>query len=83
MDAYEADLGPHGQLMSEATSRDADPGNQDRKYGFVAGPENAPGLPLVDWAARARELASEAYYESYPDEKRAGHLWVVHKQRFI
>lgn len=79
LDAYESDMGPHGQLISEATSRDADPGNPDRKYMYVAGPANAPNLPLVDWAARARDLASEAYYEAYPDEKRAGHLWIVRK----
>ncbi|HCF99470.1 MAG TPA: hypothetical protein DEV93_02890, partial [Chloroflexi bacterium] len=76
---YEADLGPHGQLISEAMSTDADPGNQKRKYRFVAGPESAPGLPLIDFAAQARDKASEAYYKQYPDVDRSGHVWVVRK----
>lgn len=76
---YEADLGPHGQLLSEAVSPDADPGNQNRKYRFIAGPASAPGLPLIDFAAQARDQASEAYYKQYPDVDRAGHIWVVRK----
>lgn len=76
---YESDLGPHGQLMSEAISPDADPGSAARKYRFVAGIANAPGLPLVDYAAQARDQASEAYYKQYPDEDRAGHVWIVRK----
>lgn len=76
---YEADLGNHGQLFSEAMSPDADPGNKDRKYRFVAGPEAAPGLPLVDYAAQARDRAMKDYYDQYPDVDRAGHVWVVRK----
>lgn len=76
---YEADLGPHGQLFSEAMSPDADPGNPKRKYRFVAGPESAPGLPLVDYAAQARDSASAAYYKQYPDVDRSGHVWTVRK----
>lgn len=76
---YEADLGNHGQLLSEAMSLDAQPGNPKRKYRYVAGTEAAPGLPMVDYAAQARDSASEAYYKQYPDEPRAGHVWVVRK----
>lgn len=76
---YEADLGPHGQLLSESMAADADPGNKDRKYRFVAGIDGAPGLPLVDFAAQARDKASEAYYKQYPDADRTGHVWVVRK----
>lgn len=76
---YEADLGPHGQLLSEAISPDADPGNQNRKYRFIAGLEKAPGLPLVDYAAQARDQASAAYYKQYPDVDRSGHVWIVRK----
>lgn len=83
LEAYEADIGPHGQYMSEATSPDGDPANQKRKYQFVAGMPGAPGLPLVDFAAKAQAEAMDAYYKKYPDQSRAGHLWVVHKQRLI
>jgi hypothetical protein len=76
---YEADIGPHGQLLSESLSPDADPGNAKRKYRFVAGIPGAPGLPLIDYAAQARDQASEAYYKQYPDADRAGHIWVVRK----
>lgn len=76
---YEADLGSHGQLLSEAVSPDADPGNAKRKYRYIAGLATAPGLPLVDFAAQARDQASEAYYKQYPDTDRAGHVWVVRK----
>lgn len=76
---YEADLGPHGQLISEAVSLDADPGNANRKYRFVAGIEGKPGLPLVDYAAQARDQAMNKYYEAYPDADRSGHVWVVRK----
>lgn len=76
---YEADIGNHGQLLSEAISPDADPGNPNRKYRFIAGLAGSPGLPLVDYAAQARDQASEAYYKAYPDADRAGHVWVVRK----
>jgi hypothetical protein len=76
---YESDLGPHGHLMSDAVSPDADPGNPKRKYRFVAGIEGAPGLPLIDYAAQARDQASKAYYDAYPDADRSGHVWVVRK----
>jgi hypothetical protein len=79
LEEYEADLGPHGQLMSEATSPDADPGNAARKYRFVSGIDGRPGLPLVDWAAKARDDAADVYYKQYPDTPRSGHLWVVRK----
>jgi hypothetical protein len=76
---YESDLGSHGQLISEAVSPDADPGNAKRKYRFVAGLEGKPGLPLVDYAAQARDQAMDQYYKQYPDVDRSGHVWVVRK----
>lgn len=76
---YETDIGPHGQLISESVSPDADPGNPDRKYRFIAGIEGKPGLPLVDYAAQARDQAMNSYYESYPDVDRSGHVWTVRK----
>jgi hypothetical protein len=76
---YEADLGPHGQLISESVSPDADPGNPERKFRFVSGIEGKPGLPLVDYAAQARDQAMNKYYAAYPDADRSGHVWVVSK----
>lgn len=76
---YETDIGPHGQLISEAVSPDADPGNPDRKFRFIAGIEGKPGLPLVDYAAQARDQAMNDYYKAYPDVDRSGHVWTVRK----
>jgi hypothetical protein len=76
---YEADIGPHGQLLSESVSPDADPGNPDRKFRFIAGIEGSPGLPLVDYAAQARDQAMNKYYAAYPEADRSGHVWVVRK----
>lgn len=75
LELYEADLGPHGFHMAEATSRDADPANRDRKYRFVASE-----FPTVDFAAKARDDAMDKYYKQYPDANRNGHLWSVRKE---
>lgn len=64
LDAYEADLGPHGLPLSETT----DPANQ---RAYVA--EN----PVMDWAARAISDAQRKYYKQFPDESGDGHLWGV------
>jgi hypothetical protein len=76
---YEADLGPHGQPMSEAISPAGDPNNKDGRYYYAAGIESAPGLPVVDFAAQARERAEAAYFKKYPDADRAGLIWLVRK----
>lgn len=65
---YEADLGPDGFPMSEAT----DPEN----WRAFVGNEK----PRVDWAAKAREDARDAYYKKYPEANRNGHLWSVRKR---
>jgi hypothetical protein len=60
-------------------SLDAQPGNPNRKYRYVAGIKGAPDVPMVDYAAQARDKASAAYYKQYPEEDRSGHVWVVRK----
>ena len=77
--AYEDDLGPHGQLMSEATSPEADPANRKGRYKYVAGPAGADGLPVIDYAAEAVARAQKQFYDTYPDAPRDGHIWVVRK----
>jgi len=58
--ALEAEEGPHGHLMSDALSAEADPANPDGAFEFVAGhpvqsPEGAwVRAPLIDYAEKAR-----------------------------
>lgn len=60
----DADLGAHGVPMSIAT----DPDNQ---FKF-----KAPQMPSMDWAAKARGDAQDAYYNGPgKDRPRHGHLW--------
>ena len=75
LEAYEADMGTHGHPMSEATSRDADPFNRQRKYHYEAVP-----TPTVDFAAKARDDAMDKYYKENPDANRNGHLWAAPKR---
>lgn len=75
LELYEADIGPHGFRMSEATSKDADPSNRDRKYRFVA-----DEIPTVDFAAKTRDDAMDRYYKKWPDANRNGHLWAVRRE---
>lgn len=75
----EADTGQFGEWISEATSEDADPNSKDRKYRYVAGAADAPGLPIINWADYAVTMAQEKYYKQYPDANRAGHMWIVRK----
>ena len=42
------DIGPHGHLMSEATSPDANPNNYDSPLRFVG------EAPITDWARKAQ-----------------------------
>lgn len=75
----EADTGQYGEWISEATSIDADKNNRDRKYHYVAGAADAPNQPIINHADRAVTLAQERFYKKYPDENRAGHMWIVRK----
>ncbi len=60
--ANEAERGPHGHPMAEATSPLADPGNPDGTYRYVAGP-----LPVIDYAEQAENGARDAYRKKWPD----------------
>jgi hypothetical protein len=75
----EADTGQYGEWISEATSIEADPNNRDRKFHYVAGAADAPNMPIINHADRAVTLAQERFYKKYPDENRAGHMWIVRK----
>lgn len=57
----EADKGPHGQPLSEATSEWADPSRWDAKWGY-----EATG-PFTDFAEKKIALRREAYRKSLPD----------------
>jgi hypothetical protein len=54
--AIEADRGPHGFPMADATSKDADPANPNAKFRFAAS-----DLPTVDYVAKALGDAEDAY----------------------
>lgn len=69
----EADIGPHGQPMSEATSTEADPSLLGG-YSY-----RAPLRPTIDWAQRALDHARDAYEKQYPNADTAGHVWRVER----
>jgi hypothetical protein len=64
-ESLEADIGPHGQPMSEAT----DPANQ---WAY-----RSDDVPVIDYAEKARMVAADKYHAQYPDAKRHGELWPV------
>lgn len=66
--SHQRDMGPDGFPLSETT----DPANQ-RAY-------VADKLPTVDWAAKAKGDAMDAYYKQYPDASPHGHLWGVRRR---
>jgi hypothetical protein len=68
VEAYKADLGPHGFSMQDATN----PANQ---FAYVA---DSP--PLMDWAAQTISVAQEQFYKANPDGPRGGHLWSARKR---
>ena len=70
----EADIGSHGQPMSEATSADANPATHGG-YRYEAN-----SAPRIDWAAKALAGAQETYYKANPNVSRDGHLWWVQKR---
>lgn len=61
----DAEVGPHGFPMSEAT----DPANESAFTG--------PRKPRVDFALKAQKDAMDQYYKVWPDANRNGHLWGV------
>lgn len=73
-DLLEADIGSHGQLMSEAMSPDGDPANANAKYRFVG-----KKAPLVDRAEKARLDAQDAYKKKYKDANLNGAIFTVEK----
>lgn len=58
-EAYMADIGPHGQPMSEATSPLANPSDPDHKW-FYEGRG-----PVFDYAEQAIERRREAYKKKH------------------
>lgn len=58
--AIQADIGPHGQPLSESTSPSADPSSWDAKWRY-----EAVG-PYTDYAAKAIEDAKDAYKARLP-----------------
>lgn len=73
-DLLEADIGPHGQLMSEALSSDGDPANRNAKYRFVG-----KAAPLIDRAEKARLDAQDSYKKKYKDANMNGAIFSVEK----
>lgn len=68
-------LGPHGFLMSEVTSPDADPNNKDGSIRFVA-----DTIPTVDYAEKARRDAEDAYKKAYEGANMSGLIFRVHRE---
>lgn len=72
-----ADMGPHGQPMSETTSPLADPSSWDAQWSY-----EGTG-PYVDYAERARQARINAYKAKLPKdaEMPAGLIFGVRKVR--
>ncbi|RFA14555.1 hypothetical protein B7R21_06310 [Subtercola boreus] len=64
-----ADIGTHGQPMSEATDPRSDP-NRPGGWHYEANK-----APKKDFAAQSIDHAREAFHKKYPDADRAGDLW--------
>lgn len=69
----DADVGPHGQPMSEASDSRADAA---RKGGWHY---EANALPRTDHAAKELASKQKAYYDKWPDADKSAHLWQVRK----
>jgi len=69
----EHDEGPHGFVMEDATSAEADPANPDGSFQFVAGvpvvsPEgDVMRAPVFDWAEKARLDSLDRLHKRDPD----------------
>lgn len=73
-DRYASEVGPHGFLMSEATSPDADPANPDAKFRFVTRDK-----PTVDRAAKSRLDTIDAYKKKWPEANLNGLMFRTEK----
>jgi len=64
--------GSHGHLLSDAMSRDGDPGNRSRLWDWVV-------EPSTDFAQRALDKAADAWVKKYPDADANALRWSVKK----
>jgi hypothetical protein len=71
---WDADRGPHGYSMREATSPEADPNNRKGTLLFKPDAE-----PIVDFVEQAKAGARKAYEEKYPDANMAGLIFPVRR----
>lgn len=69
----DADIGPHGHPMSEATSSEADPAVAGG-WRYSAGP-----YPDIDFAQQALDRAQATYDAANKNSDRAGHVWRVRR----
>lgn len=70
----QSDTGSYGELLSEATSEEANPNNYDFPLRFVG------KGPFTNWAVKAVEDAQDAYRASLGDAPQPnGQVWVVEK----
>lgn len=70
---WEADLGPHGQPMSEATDGLADPNLRGKGWRYE-------GYSTIDYAAEELRLAPERFRREWPDDKSIeNRVWGVRK----
>jgi hypothetical protein len=73
---FEGDIGPHGQLLSEATDPGANPTEYDNPLRFES------RGPFTDWAEKSRLDAIDAYKAKFPKDtppNMNGMYWVVDK----
>lgn len=68
-----APRGPHGHLLSEATSKDADPASWNAKFRYVV------PVPERDHAQHAINEAKEAYRKQYKDADLSDLLFAVER----
>jgi hypothetical protein len=68
------DTGRFGERLSEAMSSEADPNNKDGSYKYVA-----DQLPTINWAAKAKLDAEEAYKRQYPEANMNGLVFPFRK----
>lgn len=72
---YRRDIGPNGELLSEATSDRADP-----NYYEADGIRYVSRGPHTNWAEKARMDAEEAYRKTLPEgQSMHGMFWSVEK----
>lgn len=73
-EAFKRDLGPNGELMSEATSPEADPNNYDSSLRYVA------HGPFTNWAEKTKQDAIDAYKKAAGEKPNLnGMYWTVAK----